>query len=300
MKRLLPRSQATLCQRPRPLRATTTTSAALSTADVPTNALSSSSRRHAPPPPATVAPTFDQAQPRGGYYDVLLTSPPPYASARANMPPVTANPTPSQAPASTAPTSAPAGQWKQSEAPATVAARKAAEQKAVKERAALVFGSRLAGPMERANRLAEIRKRSTKIAGVLVPPKPTEPDNCCMSGCVNCVWDRFRDEMEEWAAASTEASRRLQAQEGGVAKAAGGPPTSASPGPGAANYISMDDDGGGSDTNWSLEDAARSASAANKAGWDEALYKNVPVGIREFMKQEKRLKLKHMNEGTVG
>jgi hypothetical protein len=34
--------------------------------------------------------------------------------------------------------------------------------------------------------------------------------------------------------------------------------------------------------------------------WDEELYKNVPVGIREFMKQEKRLKEKHLREGTVG
>lgn len=172
----------------------------------------------------------------------------------------------------------------------------------VQERAALVFGSRLAGPMERANRLAEIRKRSTKIAGVMVPPKPAEPDNCCMSGCVNCVWDRFRDEMEEWAAASAEATRRLKAQEGGVAAGAGargpkGPTTGAPP---AGDHISMDDDGGGSDTNWSMEDAARSAAGGRKKdGWDEELYKSVPVGIREFMKQEKRLKLKHMNDGQI-
>lgn len=253
-----------------------------------------------------------QAQPRGGYYDVLLTNPPPYVSARANAPPVTAAP-PKAAPTDTIPAAAApttpaqtptrAAQWMQQEAPATIAARKAADQQLVQERAALVFGSRLAGPMERANRLAEIRKRSTKIAGVLVPPKPAEPDNCCMSGCVNCVWDRFRDEMEEWAAASAEASRRLQAQEGGVAAvgATAGPP--GAPGaPRPTTHISMDDDGGGSNTNWSLEEAAKSAAGAGgskKAGWDEELYKSVPVGIREFMKQEKRLKLKHMNDGTI-
>ncbi|KAL1891045.1 hypothetical protein Sste5346_007868 [Sporothrix stenoceras] len=281
--------------------------------------LSTSSRRHAPPP-ATVAPTatITQAQPRGGYYDVLLTNPPPYSSARANAPPVTARPKATEAPEPAAPTApptipasapttpastpTPAAQWKQQEAPATIAARKAAEQKIVQERAALVFGSRLAGPMERANRLAEIRKRSTNIAGVMVPPKPTEPDNCCMSGCVNCVWDRFRDEMEEWAAANAEATRRLQAQEGGVAGTTGGPPkapgTPGAPRPGG--HISMDDDGGGSDTNWSMEEAAKSAAGGSKkAGWDEELYKGVPVGIREFMKQEKRLKLKHMNDGQI-
>lgn len=32
--------------------------------------------------------------------------------------------------------------------------------------------------------------------------------------------------------------------------------------------------------------------------WDDELYKNVPVGIREFMKQEKKLKEKHLREGT--
>lgn len=154
--------------------------------------------------------------------------------------------------------------------------------------------------MERANRLAEIRKRSTKIAGVLVPPKPDEPDNCCMSGCVNCVWDRFRDEMEEWAAASAEASRRLQAQEGGVAATTGsgsGQPSAGAPPP--SGHMSMDDDGGGSDTNWSFEEAAKAAAGSGKKNWDEELYKGVPVGIREFMKQEKRLKLKHMNDGQI-
>ena len=153
--------------------------------------------------------------------------------------------------------------------------------------------------MERANRLAEIRKRSTKIAGVLVPPKPAEPDNCCMSGCVNCVWDRFRDEMEEWAAASAEASRRLLAQEGGVAAGATTGRSGATP---AADHSGMDDGGGGSNTNWSPEEVAKAAAGAGgskKAGWDEELYKGVPVGIREFMKQEKRLKLKHMNDGTI-
>ncbi|CAK7210646.1 hypothetical protein SEUCBS140593_000901 [Sporothrix eucalyptigena] len=282
MKRLLPRPRTVLC------RHTQTTAA--------TQPLSTSSRHYAPPPPATACPTIVQAMPRGGYYDILLTSPPPYTSERANEPPVTA------APAAAGPAKAEAKPtpkvWKQGEAPATIAAQKAAEQKTVQERAALVFGSRLAGPMERANRLAEIRKRSTRIAGVLVPPKPTEPENCCMSGCVNCVWDRFRDEMEEWAAASAEATRRLKAQEGGVtagmADSSGKPP-----GPAATPYatgISMDDDGGGSASNWSLEDAKLAASGKSKGGWDEELYKGVPVGIREFMKQEKRLKLKHMQE----
>ncbi|CAK7233669.1 hypothetical protein SCUCBS95973_008672 [Sporothrix curviconia] len=272
--------------------------------------------------------------PRGGYYDILLTNPPPYSSAQANKPPVTANVVvETKIPASpaneakssatatatatatttttTTTTPTTANTWKQAEAPATIAARKAAEQKTREERAALVFGSRLAGPMERANRLAEIRKRSTRIAGVLVPPKPTEPENCCMSGCVNCVWDRFRDEMEEWAAANAEAMTRLKAQEGGVTAGmtdSKAPPSSGSAAtataaaaavPSPTSSMSMDDDGGGSDANWSLEDAKRAASGKPRAGWDEELYKSVPVGIREFMKQEKRLKLKQIHDAEA-
>lgn len=34
--------------------------------------------------------------------------------------------------------------------------------------------------------------------------RPQEPDNCCMSGCVNCVWDVYREEVEEWASRKKE------------------------------------------------------------------------------------------------
>ena len=65
-------------------------------------------------------------------------------------------------------------------------------------KARIIFGSTTA--LE--ERKQEIVNSSQNIAGVLVPPRPEEPDNCCMSGCVNCVWDRYRDELEDWAAAS--------------------------------------------------------------------------------------------------
>ncbi|CAK7219805.1 hypothetical protein SBRCBS47491_003975 [Sporothrix bragantina] len=320
MKQLLPRPRTALCRNTQVVtdilcRAPVTTTPLPQSVSA-TRPLTTTSSRQKPPPPATAFPTIVQAMPRGGYYDVLLTNPPPYSSARANQPPVTARVVvETKVPASAATeskdtetpkaaaTATTTSTWKQGEAPATIAARKAAEQKTVQERAALVFGSRLAGPMERANRLAEIRKRSTLIAGVLVPPKPTEPDNCCMSGCVNCVWDRFRDEMEEWASANAEATLRLKAQEGGITagmtdsgKVSSGPGTAA---PSPATSMSMDDDGGGSDSNWSLEDAKKAASGTSKGGWDEDLYKSVPVGIREFMKQEKRLKLKHIHDSET-
>ena len=174
----------------------------------------------------------------------------------------------------------------------------------------MIFGSRLAGPAERAEQLAKLRAKSTVIAGVLVPPKPEEPDNCCMSGCVNCVWDRYRDEMEDWALADAEATRKLAAER--QAEAAAGADAGAGAGVDASSAkrppttsgtdhtaASMDDDGGGSDTNWDIPPAPASPKIA-KDFWDDDLYKNVPIGIREFMKQEKRLKEKHSREGTSG
>ncbi|KAL0933818.1 oxidoreductase-like protein [Colletotrichum truncatum] len=140
----------------------------------------------------------------------------------------------------------------------------------------------LAGPAERKQRLEDLRRRSTRVAGVLIPPRPDEPDNCCMSGCVNCVWDRFREEMEEWSAANAEAQMKLREQQ----KAKDGV---------AADTMSMDDDGGGSETNWVPKDPKIA-----KDMWDEKLYGDIPVGIREFMKTEKKLKVMHEKEGTVG
>lgn len=145
------------------------------------------------------------------------------------------------------------------------------------------------------------------IAGVAVPPKPEEPGNCCMSGCVNCVWDRYRDEMEEWASASAEAERRLKDQEAGVSEVGAGvgdavPEPVIATSVGGAADTSMDDDGGGSASNWAAVDLPSSSASpsSSRKSWDEELYKNVPVGIREFMKQEKKLKEKHMREGTAG
>ena len=145
------------------------------------------------------------------------------------------------------------------------------------ERARAVFGSK---PGVRERRI-EIDAASTDVAGIRVPPKPTEPDNCCMSGCVNCVWDMYRDEMEEWAEQSAKARAAIQAKReasesaGSVATEQGAPSRTA---------VSMDDDGGGSETNWT-----------GSTG-DDKLFDDIPVGIREFMKTEKKLKERHKAE----
>lgn len=139
-------------------------------------------------------------------------------------------------------------------------------------KARIVFGSKLAGPAERRK---EIEAASRNIAGVMVPPRPEEPDNCCMSGCVNCVWDIYRDEMEEWAAKNAEARARIQAR-----REAGQGSGSMLTGKDTPTHVvtSMDDDGGGSEANW------------GPTGTEGDLFDDIPVGIREFMKTEKRLK----------
>ncbi|KAJ5225178.1 hypothetical protein N7468_006403 [Penicillium chermesinum] len=151
------------------------------------------------------------------------------------------------------------------------------EAKTPQEKMAIVFGTRLAGPgrQSRYNPGEMPPEAQWKtINGVAIPPRPEEPDNCCMSGCVHCVWDDFRDEMEDWAGRVA------------LAKAKGGPlkgtaDMRAAPRAevGSASQ-SMDDDGGGSDANW---------SPLNE---DEDLFGNIPVGIREFMKTEKKLRTK--------
>jgi len=131
-----------------------------------------------------------------------------------------------------------------------------------------------------------------------------------MSGCVNCVWDRFRDDMEEWAAISMRAEAALQAQrsqgdpsELGKVSAVKGMPSVSRIGETASDNeaMSMDDDGGGSDANWvdPLAGAKATDTKLAKDFWDDELYKSVPIGIREFMKQEKRLKEKHAREGIA-
>jgi hypothetical protein len=115
------------------------------------------------------------------------------------------------------------------------------------------------------------------INGVPVPPRPAEPDNCCMSGCLHCVWDDYRDDVEAWVArlheAQSKSSKRttddpkMQLARPEVHEASG----------------SMDDDGGGSESLWA-------SPAASTDSEEDLLFAGIPVGIREFMATEKRLR----------
>ncbi|APA06673.1 hypothetical protein SS1G_04743 [Sclerotinia sclerotiorum 1980 UF-70] len=194
-----------------------------------------------------------QAHPIGDYYASILTSSSPEISstppttASPSNPPITSSSTPSHSSASGA-----------------------------EPGPSILFSSRLSSPLERRS---EILRKSQRIAGVLVPPRPEEPDNCCMSGCVNCVWDRYRDEIEEWAAAKKEADRALKKERKKKSAAAL-----------AEAAASMDDDGAGSEGNWDV--------GGEEKGDD--LFEGIPVGIRAFMVQEKKLKEKHMREKAAG
>ncbi|KAJ4985667.1 oxidoreductase-like protein [Stagonosporopsis vannaccii] len=204
-----------------------------------------------------IAPEGEQARPITGYYAEMLKKQPPQA-------PTISNDTSSY----TAPAAPPKST--STDPPKT-------QKEITLERARTVFGSK---PGVRERRL-EIDAASTEVAGIRVPPKPAEPDNCCMSGCVNCVWDMYRDEMEEWAEQSAKARAAIQAKreasegDGSILAEQKAPSHVA---------VSMDDDGGGSETNWT-----------GSAG-EGKLFDDIPVGIREFMKTEKKLKQRHKAE----
>ena len=96
-----------------------------------------------------------------------------------------------------------------------------------------------------------------------------------MSGCVNCVWDLYREEVEEWAAREKKAHRRDVAQESAKARSMRGR---------GRRDISKNSEGEIGDT-----DEVNGMFEGVDLG-DEGLFEKVPVGIREFMKTEKRLR----------
>ncbi|KAI1364085.1 oxidoreductase-like protein [Xylaria arbuscula] len=304
-------------------------------------------------PGGTPGESSTQAMPIGPYYESMLTDPQPIPKAKPEQPPASSPKAPSsrstkKAAAAPKPkaneessssksssgtatsttttvnanadANTPAADAGADATASTVPPQPSAEPATAQEKARIIFGSRLAGPAERADRLQSIRNRSTLIAGVLVPPRPEEPDNCCMSGCVNCVWDRYGEELEDWAAASARAEAALAAsasqaqtttmksRESVMRKGARVSSSAAHSG----TAISMDDDGGGSESNWQPEEIVANEKKKEmemaktdrpkiaKDLWDDELYSNIPVGIREFMKTEKKLKKKHAEDGTLG
>ncbi|KAM3561234.1 hypothetical protein ARSEF4850_003299 [Beauveria asiatica] len=249
-----------------------------------------------PPTDHTSKPDWPQRQPRGEYYNILLRDPTPYDTTTTTTTIATKASEPLGAASPAPPPPPPAKTYD------TISSRTAYSNSndtdtatTAAERARVIFGSRLLGPAERADRAAGRAAQATTIAGVRVPPRPEEPDNCCMSGCVNCVWDLYREDMEEWTLASSEArKRRAESAAATATAAAAAAAASAGAGGGGAGLVG----GGGSDKNLAM--GAVGDATITKDMWTDDVFRNVPVGIREFMKQEKRLKEKHRREGTVG
>ncbi|KAF2863814.1 hypothetical protein K470DRAFT_82922 [Piedraia hortae CBS 480.64] len=88
-----------------------------------------------------------------------------------------------------------------------------------------------------------------------LPPKPEEPDNCCMSGCENCVWNLYRDEMEEWVKQRDKIVAREEHKQGMQL-------------PEGVDGKSLPEDEGG------------------------RVLDDLPVGMRAFMEMERKLKEK--------
>ncbi|KAM0669321.1 hypothetical protein ACQRIT_004291 [Beauveria bassiana] len=251
----------------------------------------------------TAKPDWPQRQPRGEYYDILLRDPTPYDTTTATTTTAKASKPRSSSSAPSPPSPPPAKTYD------TISSRTAYSNSndtdtatTAAERARVIFGSRLLGPAERADRAAGRAAQSTTIAGVRVPPRPEEPDNCCMSGCVNCVWDLYREDMEEWTLASSEARKRLaeSAAATAAATAAAAAAANASGAVGAAGAAGAGLGGGGGGSEKNRATGAVGDATIAKDMWTDDVFRNVPVGIREFMKQEKRLKEKHRREGTAG
>lgn len=71
-----------------------------------------------------------------------------------------------------------------------------------------IFGGRLKGePPKSTSRI--LTGGTKKIAGISVPEKPGQPDNCCMSGCVNCVWEIYNDDVRYWKQKRLEAAKNI-------------------------------------------------------------------------------------------
>lgn len=107
-----------------------------------------------------------------------------------------------------------------------------------------------------------------------------------MSGCVHCVWDDYRDDLEEWAARVKEAQAKAQKK-----STLSEPKIQVNRPEVHAASSSMDDDGGGSEGLWTTPSSRSSASSSSTPIIDEDLiFEGIPVGIREFMNTEKKIR----------
>lgn len=92
----------------------------------------------------------------------------------------------------------------------------------------------------------------------------------------SCVWDDYRDEVESWAVRLREAKAKSEGEGLTLTPKIGFPRAEVK-----ATATSMDDDGGGSEALW---------QAPSSSADPDKLFAEIPVGIREFMATEKRIR----------
>ena len=148
------------------------------------------------------------------------------------------------------------------------------------ERIAKVFGGRIKGEAPRSSSRVD-RGEPRNIAGVIVPEKPMEPDNCCMSGCINCVWELYNDDVKEWNLQRKKAADTL-VKKGGRWPEDFYPPV-----------LRLKKE------NLPLSLVERREKGGIKEGKmleEEESWGNVPVAIRVFAEMEKKMKAKKAAE----
>lgn len=146
------------------------------------------------------------------------------------------------------------------------------------ERIAKVFGGRIKGESPRATSRLN-RGEPRIIAGVTVPDKPPEPDNCCMSGCANCVWEIFNEDVKYWNDKRKEAAAKLKKHGGRWPEDFHAP----------IKYLAKEN------LPESLLNKGYDVDKEKSTQEGDEMWGNVPVSIRVFAETEKRLKEKHKN-----
>ncbi|CUM49231.1 uncharacterized protein AC631_01158 [Debaryomyces fabryi] len=140
------------------------------------------------------------------------------------------------------------------------------------ERIAKVFGGRIKGEAPQSSSRVRVGEPKV-IAGITVPDKPTEPDNCCMSGCINCVWELFNDDLKHWNDKRKEASLKLKEKGGRWPENFHAP----------VKYLDRE--------NLPKSLANADISEENKKP-DLDVWGDVPISIKVFVETEKKMKAK--------
>ncbi|ODQ66816.1 hypothetical protein NADFUDRAFT_46177 [Nadsonia fulvescens var. elongata DSM 6958] len=158
----------------------------------------------------------------------------------------------------------------------------------MEERAKKVFGT----PGSREAQREVAGQSVITIAGIKVPPRPLEPENCCGSGCINCVWELFRDELKEWQTARKDAYKNLL-KEGKKWPADMGPPPVQKRAkrvfaPSPFDKLSKPVTDKNSPVSKSNE------SEAVEVEEEEDSWKDVDTSIRAFVENEKRIRARKL------